>query len=166
VRIRLLIFLVVAQCAATTMPIRAGSLRHLEYAVSSTVDGRAQQGTIRLDLRAVGADRGFDIALEDDRGSAGNSAFEVNLARSGAMRLNGAGELRSEEEALVYFFGLSHENMTGVDPGDHWMRENATADGTQVTRYTVLHADGELVDLSVTRALSQRDGSTETWQAT
>jgi hypothetical protein len=164
VRIRLLAFLMAAQLCVAAEPARAeGSLRHLEYTASSTIDGQTVHGTIRLDLRAVGRDRTFDFDLQDDIGGVAGETFRVDLDRLGGLSSHRAGALRAEEEALVYFFVLSHENMTGVDPGDHWMRENATAEGNQVTRYTVLHADGELVDLGVARAFARHDGSSESW---
>jgi hypothetical protein len=161
----MLLLLIVAQFAVAGAPARAdGSLRHLEYSVSSNLDGRAVHGTIRLDLRAVRLDHSFDFDLEDDIGGLGSETFSIDLDQRGGMNVYGANALRHEEEALMYFFALSHENMTGVDAGDHWIRENATADGSQVTNYTVLHANGELVDLGVARALAHRDGSTENWR--
>jgi len=165
VRIQMLSLLIVAQFAVTAMPAGAtDSLRHLEYSVNSDFYGRSERGTIRLDLRDVASDHSFGLDLEDDIGGAGSETFSVDLDPRGAMTVYGANQLRHEEEALLYFFALSHENMTGVDIGDHWVRENLTADGSQVTNYTVVHADGALVDLHVSRAFVRRDGSSENWR--
>jgi len=161
----MLSLLIVAQFAVASAPARAdGSLRHLEYSVNSSFDGRAAHGTIRLDLREVRRDHSFGFDLEDDIGGEESETFSVDLDQRGGMNVYGANALRHEEEALLYFFALSHENMTGVDTGDHWMRENKTVDGSQMTRYTVLHANGELIDLGVARALAHLDGSSESWR--
>src|ERR1700680_1964876 len=120
----MLVLLIAAQFAVASAPARAdGSLRHLEYSVSSNFNGRAEYGTIRLDLREVRRDRTFGFDLEDDIGGEGSETFSIDLDQRGGMNVYGANALRHEEEALLYFFALSHENMTGVDAGDHWTRE-------------------------------------------
>jgi hypothetical protein len=163
VRVHAVALLALVQLAATS-PVSAGSLRHVEYSFNSSVHGAAQTGTIRLDLTAVNPDRSFAFDVADDSGSDDARAFQVSLDRMGSVDEDAAGALREEDEALLYFFSLSHENVAGVDPGDHWVRSCANALGSQETNYAVLSLRKPIVDLGVTRVVTRVDGEVTIWR--
>jgi hypothetical protein len=146
------------------LPVTAGSLRHVEYAVSSNLDGPLRQGKIALDLTDVAPDRTFGFDIADDLRDPLDSQFHVRLDERGSAGTRDAVSLSDEEEALLYFFALSNENLTGVARGDRWTRNCPLTDGSQETRFTVLRASGLVLDLGVTRAVTRADGTVEGWQ--
>ena len=129
-------------------PVRASvavaSLRHVEYAVTTQMDGRSARSRLVLDLVGTTADRGvqLEIAQPDQ-----DEPVRVAVDKHGVATVENDVTLTREAALLVYFFALGAQNMTGLDPGDEW----GGADGA---RFRVVRkpAEGRL-DIAFTRAV-------------
>jgi hypothetical protein len=120
------------------------SLRHVEYAVTTQVDGRSTRSRLLLDLVGTTADRGVQLEIaQPDQGE----PVRVDVDKRGVATVANDVTLTREAALLVYFFALGAQNMTGLDPGDEW----GGADGT---RFRVVRkpAEGRL-DIAFTRVV-------------
>ncbi len=146
--------LTLAAIVCTTPAANAGSpLRHVAYAVTSEVDGRASTAQLALDLVATGADRALTLELSEPDAA---EPVRVDVDKNGVATVSGGAPLSREAALLVYFFALSAQNMTGLDAGDEWAADGDTGDGTQhKTRFRVVRtpAEGRL-DIAFTRTLA------------
>ena len=139
--------LVTASAASAHEP-----LRHVEYAVTTHVDGRASTSHLALDLVGTTGERGMSLEIAEP-GAADPVRVEVDAR--GAVTCAHDAPLSREAKLLVYFFALSAQNLTGMGRGDEWSADGATGDGAQHrTRFRVvrLPAEGRL-DIAFTRTL-------------
>ena len=134
--------------AFTAAPLAAPAavvpLRHVEYTVTTQVDGHSTRSRLLLDLVGTTADRGLQLEIvQPDQGE----PVRVDVDKLGVATVTSDVPLTREAALLVYFFALSAQNMTGLDRGDEW----GGADGT---RFRVVRkpAEGRL-DIAFTRAV-------------
>ena len=135
-------------------------LRHVEYAVRTTVAGQSAASRLLLDLIATTPGGGLTLDLTaPDRGE----TVRVDVAGDGAATVRSGGELGRAGAALLYFFALGSQNLTGMGPGDAWSVDGSAGDGAQqVTHFRVVArpVDGWL-DVAVVRAVSAADTRVE-----
>lgn len=142
-----------AVCAAAPAANAAPPLRHVAYAVSSEIDGRASTAQLALDLVATGGEGALTIELSEPDAA---EPVRVEVDREGVATVAGHAPLSREAALLVYFFALSAQNMTGLEPGDEWRADGDTGDGARhQTRFRVVRtpAEGRL-DIAFTRTLA------------
>ena len=141
------VFLASLLVAAPAAAAADAPLRHVEYTVTTQVDGRASTLRLALDLVGTTADRGvrLEISEPDD-----DAPVRVDVDRHGAAYVESDGALSREASLLCYFFALGSQNMTGLDRGDAWSASDA--------RFRVMRkpADGRL-DIAFTRWLDGDD---------
>ncbi len=146
--------LAAALCSAGTVaPAAAAPLRHVEYAVTTQVDGRASSAHLVLDLVATGADRAVTLELSESEGA---EPVRIELDQNGTATVANHAPLSREAALLVYFFALSAQNLTGMGAGDEWKADGETGDGARHrTRFRVVRTPGEgKLEVSFTRALA------------
>jgi hypothetical protein len=132
-------------------------LRHVEYTVSTNVDGRATTSRLVLDLIATTNDRGVSLTIcEPDLAD----PVRVDLDKHGVATIVPLGAAREialtrEAKLLVYFFALGAQNLTGMGRGDEWAADGATGDGAlHRTRFRVVRSAGAgRLDIAFTRDL-------------
>jgi hypothetical protein len=129
------------------------SLRRVEYAVTTTVDGRATTAHLVLDLVGTTNDRGVSLTIAEP-GVAETVRVDVD-ARGSATCAASDAALSPEAKLLVYFFALGAQNMTGLGRGDEWGADGATGDGAQHrTHFRVVRTAGPgRLDIAFTRDL-------------
>ena len=137
----------------------AESLRHVEYAVTTNVDGRASTSRLVLDLVGTTNDRGIALTIAEP-GVA--DPVHVDVDARGTATVARDASLSDEAKLLVYFFALGAQNMTGLGRGDAWAADGATGDGAQHrTRFRVVRTPGEgRLDIAFTRDLELSGGHT------
>ena len=146
--------LLLATLCATGSAARAADapLRHVEYAVTTQVDGRASSAHLVLDLVATGADRAVTLELSEAEGA---EPVRIELDQNGVATVANHAPLSREAALLVYFFALSAQNLTGMGTGDEWKADGETGDGTRHrTRFRIVRTPGEgKLEVAFTRAL-------------
>lgn len=127
-------------------------LRHVEYVVTTSVDGHASTSRLLLDLVGTTNDRGVSLTIVEP-GVAG--LVRVDVDKRGIATNASDAALSLEAKLLVYFFALGAQNMTGLGRGDEWAADGATGDGAQHrTRFRVVRTPGEgRLDIAFTRDL-------------
>lgn len=137
--------------------------RHLRYVAVARVDGVPTPVTIDL---TIGLTQAQGVARVDIDEHARDEEFgheDVAIDREGTVSGADAG-LTFEEETLLDLIALQFENMTGVDPGDHWDRTGDLRLGSHETHFLVRgRADGGIVDLVIARTMEFPDGSRGAW---
>jgi hypothetical protein len=138
--------------ATASVSLADQPLRHVEYAVTTNVDGRASTSRLLLDLVGTTNDRGVSLTIAEP-GVADLVHVDVD-ARGVATNASDA-TLSLEAKLLVYFFALGAQNMTGLGRGDEWAADGATGDGARHrTRFRVVRTPGEgRLDIAFTRDL-------------
>jgi hypothetical protein len=151
VRVITCILTILAATASTAFADQP--LRHVEYAVTTNVDGRASTSRLLLDLVGTTNDRGVALTIAEP-GVADPVRVDVD-ARGVATNASRDATLSLEAKLLVYFFALGAQNMTGLGRGDEWAADGATGDGAQHrTRFRVVRTAGEgRLDIAFTRDL-------------
>ncbi len=145
--------LVLTALACAALPAGASpSLRHVEYAVTTQVDGRNARAQLALDLVATGGDRAVTLELSEPDAA---DPVRVQLDKNGVATVAGGAPLSREAALLVYFFALSAQNLTGMGAGDEWKADGETGDGARHhTRFRVVRTAGEgKLEVTFTRAL-------------
>jgi len=129
-------------------------LRHVEYAVTTNVDGRASTSRLLLDLVGTTNDRGISLTIAEP-GVADPVRVDVDARGVVTIAMADDGPLSPEAKMLVYFFALGAQNMTGLGRGDEWAADGATGDGAQHrTRFRVVRTSGAgRLDIAFTRDL-------------
>jgi hypothetical protein len=144
---------VFASLCITASAAAADPLRHVEYAVTTQLDGRASTSHLVLDLVGTTSDRGITLDVVQADGS---TPLRVDVDKHGIVTAQTSqGALTREAALLVYFFALGAQNMTGLGRGDEWAADGATGDGAQhSTRFVVVRTPlaGRL-DIAFTRSL-------------
>ena len=132
-------------------------LRHVEYTVSTDVDGRTTTSRLVLDLVGTTNDRGVSLTIcEPDLAD----PVRVDVDKRGVATIVPFGAARDialtrEAKLLVYFFALGAQNLTGMGRGDEWTADGETGDGAQHrTRFRVVRSAGTgRLDIAFTRDL-------------
>lgn len=143
----------------TATAAAADPLRHVEYAVTTQLDGHASTSRVVLDLIGTTRDRGITLEV-GQADAAGPVCVDVDkdgivTPHAGPFDDASRGGLTREAALLVYFFALGAQNLTGLERGDEWSAAGATGDGAQHdTRFAVVRTPlaGRL-DIAFTRRL-------------
>jgi hypothetical protein len=136
--------------------------RHLRYVAMARVDGKLAPVTIDLEIGLTQRESVARVTIAERRDDEEFARERVAIDRDGTV--SGAdAALTFEEETLLDLLALQFENMTGVDPGDHWDRSGDLHAGSHVTHYLVRKTQGPLVDLAVSRTIDYADGRRGTW---
>jgi len=141
--------------------------RQLEYAVVATNGGAARHATVRVDFVGGSAERLMIVNVGETDDTSLSNAANVGILASGALQVEGAASLTSEEEAICAFMSLESEDLIAMGPGDHWERKGVTSGGRYLMRFAVtgVAPDGKM-DFNVTRDLYRDNGSTVHWSGT
>jgi hypothetical protein len=147
-----LVSLLVTASAAAAEP----SLRHVEYDVTTQVDGRATSTHLVLDLVRAASDRSITLDLAEPDAA---DPVRVEVDARGVVTCAHDARLSREAKLLVYFFALGAQNMTGLARGDEWGADGATGDGARHrTRFRVVRTPGPgRLDIAFTRTLNVSD---------
>jgi len=139
--------------------------RHLRYVAMARVHGHLAPVTIDLQIGATQHENVARVVIAERRDDEEFARQSVAIDRDGTV--SGADEsLTFEEETLLDLLALQFENMTGVDPGDHWDRSGDLHEGTHVTHFLVRNTQGSMVDLAVSRTIEFPDGARGAWHGT
>jgi hypothetical protein len=154
--VRVITCIVTALCLSASAASAGESLRHVEYAVTTQVDGRASSSRLVLELVGTTAERGVQLEIAEPDAA---EPVRVSVDANGAATCERGAPLSPEAKLLVYFFALGAQNMTGLGRGDEWGADGATGDGARHrTRFRVVRtpAEGRL-DIAFTRKLEVSD---------
>ncbi|MEA2688632.1 MAG: hypothetical protein QOD51_1239 [Candidatus Eremiobacteraeota bacterium] len=153
---RVITCILAALCFTTAAAAAGESLRHVEYAVTTQVDGRASASHLVLELVGTTAERGVRLEIAEADAA---EPVRVRVDANGTATVEGGAQMSREAKLLVYFFALGAQNMTGLGRGDEWGADGMTGDGAQHrTRFRVVRtpAEGRL-DIAFTRKLELSD---------
>ena len=153
---RVITCILTSLCLTASAAAAGESLRHVEYAVSTQIDGRASSSRLVLELVGTTAERGVRLEIAEPDAA---EPVRVRVDANGVATQERGAPLSREAKLLVYFFALGAQNMTGLGRGDEWGTDGATGDGAQHrTRFRVVQtpANGRL-DIAFTRKLELSD---------
>jgi hypothetical protein len=150
--VRVISCIVASLCVTASAASAHESLRHVEYAVTTQVDGHATSSRLMLDLVATTADRGVSVEIAESDAA---QPVRVDVDARGVATIPRDAQLSREARLLVYFFALGAQNMTGLGRGDEWGADGVTGDGARhQTRFRVVRTTGEgRLDIAFTRKL-------------
>jgi hypothetical protein len=140
----------------------AASMRHVDYRLSSGLDGGPGSGTVRLDFVAAHGGGAVTVDVADDDAV----PVRAKIDRSGHIETVLDQTLSEADLALLNTVALETENLNGVEVGDQWMRTTRIPGGRATMQYKVTRNDDRgHVALAVARTVDA-DGDVSTWRGT
>jgi hypothetical protein len=158
--VRIIACVLASLCFTASAAAADPSLRHVEYDVTTRVDGRASSTHLALDLVRAASDRSITLDLAESDAA---DPVRIDVDARGVVRCAHDARLSREAKLLVYFFALGAQNMTGLGRGDEWAADGATGDGAQHrTHFRVVRTPGPgRLDIAYTRTLDLSDERTD-----